>query len=210
MSQATTLDPGAGAVTVVGRRTPMVLSVARCLREGLARGVTAAPGNEARTVCLASTTDSQRAHVTLSGSDLLVTADAPAEAEITWNVRWSNPVPTEDGPDGFAKDVQQLLAGRDVDWRSAAEGFWKRVNAAPGIPAGLGVVCADDGTAIGLGDAQPDGHTVLGTSAALARFFEGRSTLVEELEGGEFAIDVSFPVFSALFGANLKVVCGEL
>ncbi|MGV9869677.1 hypothetical protein [Rhodococcus koreensis] len=210
MPQPTDPDAVAGKVTIAGRRTPMVLSVTRCLREGLERGDLVAVGSPSRTVSLHSATDAQQAHVTFSGTDVVVAADATAEAEFTWQVRWSDPVPAETGDDVFAKEVEQLLSGRVTGWRDAAEGFWRRAGAFPGLPTGLHVYCADDGSEAVVGDPGPDGQGVFGSAAALTNFFQGRSTLIEVLEGGEFGINVSFPVFSALLGANLEVVCGEL
>jgi len=210
MSETPDPPAAAGGVSVAGRRTPMVLSVARCLREGIERGARGPDGDTPRTVSWGSTTDAQRATVTFSGTDVVVAADAAGEADITWQVRWPDPIPTEDVTGDFTEEVQRLLSGRDVEWRTAADRFWARAGAAPGMPDGLRVVCADDGSESSVGEVQPDGQGLLGTAAALAGFFEGRSTLVEALESGEFGINVSFPVFAALFGANMKVVCGEL
>ena len=209
---AQTADSTAEAVRVAGRSTPMVLSVARCLREGLQRGARVRTDGATRTVALVSAVDAQRVHVTFSDTELVVAADATSAADHTWQVRWSDPVPAEDGADTFAKEVRLLLSGRDVDWRAAADGFWARAGAASGMPKSFHVLCADDGETV-LGDRPSDGQPlqgVMGTAGVLTAFFEGRSTLVEALESGEFGINVSFPVFSALFGASMKVVCGEL
>ncbi|WP_280232767.1 hypothetical protein [Nocardia cyriacigeorgica] len=206
-----TTDPEAvtGTVTVAGRRTPMVLSVMRCLREGLERGDRVSAGSTPRTVSLHSATDAQRAHVTFTGSDVVVTADATDDAEVTWQVRWSDPVPAETGDDVFAKEVEQLLSGRVTEWRAAAEEFWRRAGAFPGLPTGLHIYCADDDSVVVLGEPGPDGQGLFGTAAALTSFFQGRSTLLEVLESGEFGVNVSFTAFSSLLGANLQVVCGE-
>lgn len=209
MPQNTDPDAVAGKVTVAGRRTPMVLSVSRCLREGLERGEGVSAGRTPRTVSLHSATDAQQAHVTFSGTGVVVAADTTAEADVTWQVRWSDPVPAEPGEDVFAKEVEQLLSRRATEWRDAAADFWRRAGTFPGLPPGLHVHCADGNEAV-LGTPGRDGQGLFGTAAALASFFQGRSTLLEALEGGEFGINVSFAVFSALFGANLKVVCGEL
>lgn len=205
-----TPDPDVGSVAVMGRRTPMVLSVMRCLREGLERGDRVLAGSDPRTVSLHSASDAQQAHVTFNGADIVVTADATVEAELIWQVRWPDPVPSETGDDVFAKEVEQLLSGRTIEWRDAAESFWRRAGAFPGLPTGLLVYCADDGGQTVLGEPGPDGQGLFGSAAALSSFFQGRSTLFEALEGGEFGINVSFAVFSSLVGANLKVVCGEL
>lgn len=206
-----TTDPAAaGHVTVAGRRTPMVLSVARCLREGLGRGVPMPADTTPRTVSLVSTSDAQRAHLTFNGSDVVVSADALSEAQLTWEVSWSNPIPAAVGDDDFAQAVAALLADGDVDWRSAADSFWATTGAQAGMPTGLYLFCADDASEAVIGELQPDGQGLMGTARALSDFFRGRATAVEVLEGGELGINLSFPVFSALFGANIKVVCGEL
>ncbi|WP_406635167.1 hypothetical protein [Amycolatopsis sp. WGS_07] len=208
MSDTAGSAPAAAEVTIAGRRTPMVLSVTRCLREGIERGTRIPDGS--RTVALLSATDAQRAYVTFSGGEVVVAADATGDPDVTWQVRWPDPVPSDSPGDDFAQAVERLLSGGDADWREAAEGFWKRTSALAGMPSGLHVLCADDGSEAVVGDLQPEGQGVLGTAAALTGFFSGRSTLIEALEGGEFGINVSFPVFSVLLGANLKVVCGEL
>ncbi|NMO03173.1 hypothetical protein HH308_18325 [Gordonia sp. TBRC 11910] len=200
--------PEPGGVQISGRRTPMVLSVARCLREGLARGAEVPAGTD--TVTLMSASDAQKAHVSVVDGELIVAADATADAENTWQVRWSDPTPSRPATDDFASAIAALLTRSDVDWRTAADAFWTRAAAAPGMPIGLNVCCADDESVTELGDHEPDGQGVFGTAAALTSFFQGRSTLFEVLEGGEFGINMTFPVFSALFGANQKVVCGEL
>lgn len=206
MSDQPTLEHG--AVRVSGRRTPMVLSVARCLHEGLARG--GQVPSDPKTVALTSATDSQRAYVSVVDGNLVVTADSTDAADLTWQVQWPDPVPSERPDDTFGTDVAKLLSGRDADWRTAADSFWSRAGDAPGMPAGLKVFCADDESETTLGEDAPDAQGVFGTIAALTRFFEGRSMLIDELEGGEFGINVTYPVLSALFGANQKVVCGEL
>ncbi|HJQ07260.1 MAG TPA: hypothetical protein VJ872_17550 [Nocardioides sp.] len=209
MSEAT--EPAAATqVTVAGRRTPMVLSVARALREGLERGGQLPADTSPRTVLLRSAVDAQQAFLTFADGGVTVAADPAGDADVTWEVRWSNPTPAEAGDDPFAQRVAGLLAGGSGDWRQAAERFWSRAGALPGLPEGLQVFCADDEGEAVVGAPGPDGQGVLGTAAALTSFFDGRATMLEVLEGGEFGINISFPVLSALLGANLKVVCGEL
>lgn len=203
-----------GEVAVAGGPTPMVLSVARRLREAIAYGATFTATEEPRTVSLSSTTDAQKTFLTFVGAQIAVAA-APdgSEPDLSWDVRWPDPVPAEiDGEalDGFAKEVQVLLSGRDIDWRSAAADFWDRVHAVPGVPSGLGVYCFDEDASAEFGDLAENGYQLLGTSAALARLFGGRSLITDELAGGELAVDGSVSSFSALFGANLKVVFGEV
>ncbi|MCP2288784.1 hypothetical protein APR08_001698 [Nocardia amikacinitolerans] len=203
-----------GNVAVTSGPTPMVLSVSRRLREAFARGATFTATDEARIVRLSSTSDAQTAFVTFVGTEITVSAESGgAEPDLMWDVRWSDPAPTEiDGEalDGFAKEVQVLLSGRDIGWRTAAEEFWDRVRAVAGLPGGLGVYCFDEDAFAEFGDITNGGYQLLGTSAALARLFAGRSLLTDELAGGELAVDGSVSAFSALFGANLKVVFGEL
>ncbi|GEM29155.1 hypothetical protein NN3_01620 [Nocardia neocaledoniensis NBRC 108232] len=201
-----------GEVAVTGGPTPMVLSVARRLREAIAHGATFTANDEPRTVRLSSTTDAQQAFLTFVGAQIAVAAHG-SEPDLAWEVRWSDPAPAEiDGEalDGFAKEVQVLLSGRDVDWRAAAADFWDRVHAVPGVPGGLGVYCFDEDASAEFGDLTGNGYQLLGTSAALARLFGGRSLITDELAGGELAVDGSVSSFSALFGANLKVVFGEV
>ncbi|AHH16628.1 hypothetical protein NONO_c18280 [Nocardia nova SH22a] len=201
-----------GNVAVIDRPTPMVLSVARRLRDAVARGATYTAIDDVRTVRLSSATDAQQAFVTFAGTEITVSADSAAEPVLTWEVRWPDPAPAEvdgDALGGFAKEVQVLLSGADVDWRSAAETFWDRVSADRGMPPGLNLYCFDVNEFASFGDAAT-GYTFLGSSAALSRMFGGRSLVMEELEGGELALQGSLSDLSALIGANLKVVCGEL
>lgn len=208
-----TQAPTTTRVVIAGRRTPLVLAVARCLREGIERGGPRPPSDAtaAGTVSLVSTTDAQCAHVTFTESEVIVGAGASDAADLAWSVRWSDPIPDKPPTDDFGQYVYGLLAGdRGVDWRTAADAFWSRAAVAAGMPTGLLVYCVDDESQVSVGEPTAEGYGVLGTAAALTRFFAGRSTLIEALESGEFGINLSFPVFSALVGANLKVVCGEL
>lgn len=200
-----------GSVGVSDRPTPMVLSVARRLREAFARGATFTATDVARTVALSSVTDAQQAFVTFSGSEITVSADRAVEPDLAWDVRWPDPAPTEgESLDGFANEVQTLLSSPDVDWRAAGESFWSRVGALRGMPGALNVYCFDENEFASFGTDVEHGYSFLGSSAALARMFGGRSLVMEELEGGELALHGSISDLSALIGANLKVVCGEL
>ena len=202
-----------GNVAVMDRPTPMVLSVARRLRDAFARGATFTATDDVRTVRLSSTTDAQRAFVTFAGSAVNISPDSGAEPDLTWDVRWPDPVPAEiedEALNGFAKEVQVLLSGADIDWRSAAETFWGRVSAVRGMPGGLGIYCFDENEFAAFGDVENNGYSFLGSAAALSRMFGGGSLVMEELQGGELALHGSLSDLSALIGANLKVVCGEL
>ncbi|GED99557.1 hypothetical protein nbrc107696_45440 [Gordonia spumicola] len=196
-------------VAVVGPPTPMVLSVARRLRDGIARGEMLPGADGPRSVVLRAAGDAQRAHIAFT--DDAVVVGAVGDAELVWEVNWFDPEPADsDAAGDFGKVVGRLLSARTVDWRTAAADFWARAGASDGMPTGLVVTCVDEEAEAVLGTPTTEGSGVLGTAAALAAFFDGRSTLVGALEGGEFGMNLSFPHFSALFGADLKVVCGEL
>ncbi|WP_141549952.1 hypothetical protein, partial [Nocardia farcinica] len=77
-----------GNVAVIDRPTPMVLSVARRLRDAVARGATNTAIDDVRTVRLSSATDAQQAFVTFAGTEITVSADSAAEPVLTWEVRW--------------------------------------------------------------------------------------------------------------------------
>lgn len=202
-----------GNVAAIERPTPMVLSVARRLRDAFERGATFTATDAARTIRLSSTTDAQQAFVTFAGPEITVSADSAEEPDLTWDVRWPDPAPAEidsEALGGFAKEVQVLLAGPDIDWRTAAETFWARVSELRGMPGGLNIYCFDENEFASFGDGENNAYSFLGSSAALSRMFGGRSLVMEELEGGELALHGSISDLSALIGANLKVVCGEL
>ncbi|WP_157126075.1 hypothetical protein [Nocardia mikamii] len=202
-----------GNVAVIDRPTPMVLSVARRLRDAFARGATFTATDDVRTVRLSSATDAQQAFVTFAGTEITVAADSGAEPDLSWEVHWPDPVPAEtpgEALDGFAKEMQVLLSGADIDWRSAAESFWERASALRGMPGGLGIYCFDENEFAAFGDVENNGYSFLGSAAALSRMFGGRTLVMEELQGGELALHGSLSDLSALVGANLKVVCGEL
>ncbi|MGW4395157.1 hypothetical protein ACWEHA_07695 [Amycolatopsis nivea] len=203
----------APAVGVLDRPTPMVLSVARRLREAFSRGEGFTAADAPRVIGLSSATDAQKAFVTFVGSEVTVSADSLAPPQLAWDVRWPDPVPAEADPEalnGFAGEVRTLLTAPEADWRSAAETFWERTKTLPGMPGGLSVYCFDEDASAEFGDVANEGYGLLGTAAALARVFGGRSLVMEELEGGELALNGPLSGFSALVGANLKVVCGEL
>jgi hypothetical protein len=217
----TQADAPAG-ITVRGRKTPMVLSVARRLREGVPRASWPAFGGPTCTVRLCSATDAQRVDLTCDGRAISIAAGGAAEPDVQWQVTWTDPVPSSEAVDQvpeslrqMAKELQVLLAGESVSWPAAARDFWARTSALAGMPAGLHVVCTDpaegDEVEVVLGDPSPDTAVDLhGTSAALSRIFDGRSLFLDELTSGELAVNGGLPDLSSLFGATLRMVCGEV
>jgi len=202
-----------GTVTVLERPTPMVLSVARRLRQSFAGGATFAPIDELRVVRLTSATDAQRVFVSFYGPAVCVAADSDQDAELTAEARWTDPVPAEwkeAGPGTFAQELHSLLSGAESSWQDAAQSFWTRAGGLPGMPDSLGVYCFDENSTAEFGDSGGNHYQLLGTSGALARLFSGRSLIADELRGGELALDGTSSSFSALVGANLKVVFGEI
>jgi len=198
-------------ITTDGRLTPMVLSVARRLRESLAAGMRLSPSELPRTVQLSSTADAQRAFLTFWGDAVIVSADSASEPEKQWEVRWQDPIVSDsDAEEPFYSEVLALLAGRELGWREVVEDFWSRTRALPGMPTGLGIYCFDEDATLELGDLTADPYRLLATAGALSRVFGGRSLFLEELEREEMALDGPLSGASALTGANLKVVCGEL
>jgi hypothetical protein len=207
-----TEQPEAAVVTTDGRPTPMVLSVARRLRDSLASGMPLTASELPRTIELSSATDAQRACLTFWGNAVIVAADGATPGEHQWEVRWQDPVVTSEAEpqDAFEVEVRALLAGRELTWREAVEDFWNRTHAMPGMPTGLGVYCFDEDATVQHGDLTRDGYQLLGTAGALTRLFGARTLFLEELEREELALDGPLSGASALAGANLKVVCGEL
>jgi hypothetical protein len=90
------------------------------------------------------------------------------------------------------------------------ESFWARTQSMPGMPSGLVVYCFEEDATLQLGDPEKDVYQLLGTSGALTRLFGARTLFLEELEREELALDGPLSGASAIAGANLKVVCGEL
>lgn len=210
---STSIISTTGTVTVVERPTPMVLSVARRLRQSFAGGATFSPIEELRVVRLKSATDAQQVFVSFYGPAVCVAADSDQDVELTAEARWTDPVPEEweEAAAGtFAQELHSLLSGVEHSWQDAAQSFWARARGLPGMPASLGVYCFDENSTAEFGDSGTDHYQFLGTSVALARLFSGSSLITDELRGGELALDGTSANFSALMGANLKVVCGEI
>lgn len=213
---------GAGVVSITGPRTPMVLSVARRLKEGAATARVAAPDGETTTVRLTSATDAQRANLTISKSGITVSADSADEPDLVWEVTWTDPAGSAEAVDQapenlrlLAKELQVQLAGASVPWTTSAQDFWDRTHGLAGMPSGLRVVCTDpaerDGGELFLGDPSDEpAYEIHASHASLSRLFGGRSLISDELETGEMNIVGTLPEFSALIGASLKVVFGEL
>jgi hypothetical protein len=167
MSESTN---GEGAAVMTdGRPTPMVLSVARRLRDSLAAGLPLTPSELPRVVCLSSVTDAQKAFVTFWGSAVVVSADCASPVDYTWEVRWADPAPSleEAAQDDFEQEVRTLLNGPQLEWRDAVESFWARTKSMPGMPSGLVVYCFEEDATLQLGDPEKDVYQLLGTSGAL-------------------------------------------
>ncbi|MFD6063683.1 hypothetical protein [Rhodococcus wratislaviensis] len=218
MTMAHEPPPGKTQVAVVGRRTPMVLSVARSLREGLSRGASVTVPDAPKSVHLKSATDAQNAHLTFWDDRIVVSADGSTAPDVTWSVQWTDPAKGITESEGapaelsyFAKEVAHVLSGRDISWDDAAQAFWARVHDLAGVPSPLSVTCSDGSKELVLGTATSAsvGYRIHGTAASLVRFFEGRSLIIDELATGELTIDGGLAGFSGLYGANVKVVCGE-
>ena len=213
----------AGVIAVVGRRTPLVLSVARRLREGAASTHLTSAVGPSVTVRLRSATDAQQAYITVHQSGISICADGAEVPDIDWQVTWTDPaVPAEaveQAPEPMrllAKDLQVQLAGAALPWTTSAKDFWDRTHSLPGMPSSLRAVCTDpsgeEDRELMLGEAfaETAAYEIHATDASLTRLFGGRSLIMDELLTGEMAINGGFPEFSALLGAFLKVVCGEL
>ena len=67
-----------------GRPTPMVLSVARRLRNSLESGMPLTASELPRVVKLSSVTDAQQAYLTFWGTTIIVNADGGPDAERAW------------------------------------------------------------------------------------------------------------------------------
>lgn len=209
----TTTEEPRWTVTVADRPTPMVLSVARRLRQSIAAGAVLEPTGEPRTVRLTSSTDAQRAHLAFAGTEVTVTADGADEADLSGTVVWTDPAPEvwEGEASGeFADGVLRLLSAPAPEWRDAVEAFFANTGGLPGMPSSLTIHCFDEDAQAEFGAPGGSHYLLAGTAGALSRLASGRSLITDELQRGELAIDGTADTFSALVGANLKVVCGEL
>ena len=105
----------------------------------------------------------------------------------------------------FALGVSKLLDAKPRPWPELARAFWEFARTDRHAPAGLRVVCLDNGTTLELGDVsdRETSYELHGTEVALTSVFSGSSVLGQDLlEGKVFGIG-SMKYASVLTGSSI-------
>lgn len=198
---------GAVRIEAEADPTPLVLSLARVLRESAAvpelrdllTGLTG-------TVALRSELDSQAVTLTFSDGGVHVHHGVDEGLEALPLVAFSE---YELGatPDPLASAVAELLRPPLPAWRDAASSFWAANQGSEGFPEGLRVVCADDGQEAEFGSGSTP-FEMYGPADALAAAFSGRGDSFSFAIATGIAIVGSVGQLSAMSGAHWKVRFG--
>ncbi|MBB4981673.1 MULTISPECIES: hypothetical protein [Streptomyces] len=190
---------GAVRIEVEADPTPLVLSLARALRESAAvpelrdllTGLTG-------TVALRSQLDAQAATLLFAEGGVDIHHGVDEGVEAIPLVPYSDYALAET-PDELASAVETLLNPPVPAWRDAAASFWAANQGSYGFPEGLRVVCQTEEEEIRFGEDAP-AYEVHGPADALAAAFSGRG------ETFLFAIATGVTVVGSV--AHLSAMCG--
>ncbi|MEV6833118.1 hypothetical protein AB0N17_01055 [Streptomyces sp. NPDC051133] len=190
---------GAVRIEVEPDPTPLVLSLARAMRESAAvpelrdllTGLTG-------TVALRSQLDAQTATLLFAEGGVDIHHGVDEGAEAIPLVPYSDYALAET-PDALASAVETLLNPPLPDWRDAASSFWAANQGSIGFPEGLRVVCQTEEQEVLFGEGAP-AYEVHGPADALAAAFSGRG------DSFLFALATGVTVVGSV--AHLSAMCG--
>ncbi|MFF9213279.1 hypothetical protein [Streptomyces sp. NPDC014791] len=190
---------GAVRIETEADPTPLVLSLARVLRESaeipelrdLLSGLTGA-------VALRSGLDSQAATLACADGGVHVHHGVDEGLEAIPLVPFSE-YALATTPDSLASAVEQLLNPPLPAWRDAASSFWAANQGSEGFPEGLRVVCQTEGQEVRFGE-ESGAYEVHGPADALSTVFSGR--------GDSFAFGLALGVTVLGSVAQLSAMCG--
>jgi hypothetical protein len=190
---------GAVRIEVEADPTPLVLSLARVLRESAAvpelrdllTGLTG-------TVALRSQLDSQAATLLFADGGVDVHHGVDQGLEAIPLVPFSE-YALAATPDPLASAVATLLSPPLPAWRDAASSFWAANQGSKGFPEALRVVCQTEKQEIHFGEGSPS-YEVHGPADALAATFSGRG------DSFLFALAIGVTVVGSV--GHLSTMCG--
>ncbi len=198
--------------------TPIVLTVAAILRRAqetpklaaLMRGTTGV-------VALASTVDPQAATIRFAEGRVRVERGVATDVQVTIATDVTT-MADEDPPkpkvSGAARHprlalaVAKLLEPPTGTWTEEARRFWSRASSRSANPAGLRIVCTDDGSELTLGTTPPE-FEIHGSAHRLTALFSGGTVFGQEvLEGRLYAVG-SLAHLAELTGSSLEHMMGR-
>ncbi|MEV4331076.1 hypothetical protein AB0K02_11115 [Streptomyces sp. NPDC049597] len=190
---------GAVRIEVEADPTPLVLSLARVLRESAAvpelrdllTGLTG-------TVALRSGLDAQAATLVFADCGVDVHHGVDAGVEAIPLVPFTEYALAET-PDPLAEAVATLLDPPLPEWRDAASSFWAANQGSEGFPEGLRVVCSTEEQEVRFGEGS-GAYEVHGPAEALSTVFSGR--------GDSFVFGLALGVTVVGSVAQLSAMCG--
>jgi hypothetical protein len=198
---------GAVRIEVEADPTPLVLSLARTLRESAAvpelrEILTGLSGS----VALRSELDPQAATLVFADGGVHVHHGVGEGLEAIPFVPYSEYVLAET-PDPLTSAAATVLSPPLPAWRDAASSFWAANQGSNGFPEGLRVVCIDEEQEVHLGEGSQS-YEVHGPAEALSAVFSGRfDSFLFGLALGVTVVG-SVAHLSAMCGAHWKVRFG--
>lgn len=186
-------------VLVDGEPTPLVLSLARTLRESASDPGLAAELDTLTGALALRLEDGQVATVRFADGGVHVRHGIADGVDVV--ALQADPEYTiTEGSGPLADALTRLLDPPLPPWRDAATSFWSINQSAPGFPSRLVVVCTDDGEELVLGEG-PDTYEIHGSADALAAVLTGR--------GDSFLLVVASGAITVVGGVGqLSVMCG--
>ncbi|MFG3551883.1 hypothetical protein [Streptomyces sp. NPDC047725] len=199
---------GAVRIEIEADPTPLVLSLARVLRESAAipelrdllSGLTGA-------VALKSGLDSQAATLAFADGGVHVHHGVDEGLEAIPLVPFSE-YALAATPDSLASAVEELLNPPLPAWRDAASSFWAANQGSEGFPEGLRVVCRTEGQEARFGEDSGAAYEVHGPADALAAAFSGRGDSFLFAIASGVTVVGGVGQLSAMCGAHWKVRFG--
>lgn len=198
--------------------TPIVLIVAAILRRAeetpklatLMRGTTGV-------VALTSTVDPQAATMRFGGGRARVERGVAADVQVTIATdvtTMADEEPPKPKVSGAARHPRLALAiGRLLEpptgtWAEEARRFWSRASSRSANPAGLRIVCTDDGSELTLGTTPPE-FEIHGSAHRLTALFSGGTVFGQEVLGGKLYAVGSLAHLAELTGSSLDHMMGR-
>lgn len=180
--------------------TPLVLSLARTLRESIRvpelRELVAQTNGK---VALKSVTDAQAATLTFDGTGVHVSHGVAFGVEPV-ELHFDPEYTVGETADPVGQAAAKLLTPPLPEWREAAANFWAVNRGAAGFPGRLVVVCWDEEAQEVLGDGD-DSYEIHGYGPALAAVLSGQVD--------SFLIAVGLGLVSGVgSAAQSSVMCG--
>ncbi|MBK5287802.1 MAG: hypothetical protein JJE46_04970 [Acidimicrobiia bacterium] len=212
------VNPAGSIVETEDDPTPIVLILATTLRRAeqtpkLAAMMQKAKGN----VTLRSTVDPQAATVRFQRGRVRVERGVAADTHVTIATD-INRMADDDAPKPrvsgalahlrLALTISKVLEPPLGTWQQEAARFWAGAADHSGMPAGVRVVCLDDGTELILG-AEATEFEIHGTAHRLTAVFTGGSVFGEDVLNGKLYAVGSLQHLAEITGRSLAFMMGR-